>query len=223
MLARRIQRSKWFSKEEIKHFPTKNLKDRSEYDEYFPILKNRHGRNIRAKALEKAWHLRDFEINLYWERAKYFWGFIASSFAAYFISLGSISEHFPELPFIVISIGIIFSLAWLIVNLGSKKWQENWEAHIDYLEDNFIGPLYRTVLNVKNFSVSKVNIVTSAFMLVIWLLLGISFLSKNCRNLDPLIITATLIVTFIFIWVLFVFTVTGRSKNKFHFRIRELK
>ena len=33
------------------------------------------------KALEYALETRKFEIELYWERAKYFWAFIAASFA----------------------------------------------------------------------------------------------------------------------------------------------
>ena len=40
-----------------------------------------------------------------------------------------------------------FSLAWTLVNKGSKFWQKNWEAHIDMLEENVTGNLYETFLN----------------------------------------------------------------------------
>lgn len=36
-----------------------------------------------SKAFEYAVRTREFEINLYWQRAKYFWTFIAAAFAAF--------------------------------------------------------------------------------------------------------------------------------------------
>jgi hypothetical protein len=208
--------------EGITHIPgEKRIESLDEYDFYFPLDKDEFGKNVRENALDKAWEVRDFEIKLYWERAKYFWAFIASTFAAYFVSLGSPSIEFPELPFIVIVISIIFSLAWTLVNIGSKKWQENWEAHIDNLEDNFTGPLYRVVLKGKNYSVSKVNIVTSIFIIVIWFLLAVSFFIHNDKKIDWFIIVAAILIASIFAWILLVFTQTGRSKKKNIFMIRE--
>ncbi|MCM3904811.1 MAG: hypothetical protein ND866_24200 [Pyrinomonadaceae bacterium] len=36
------------------------------------------------RAFNKAWETRNFEIELYWKRATYFWAFIASAFVGYF-------------------------------------------------------------------------------------------------------------------------------------------
>lgn len=59
---------------------------------------------------------------------------------------------------ILISLGLIFSVAWTLAISGSKHWQENWEKHIDILEDYITGPLYKTIYYSKLFySVSKVN------------------------------------------------------------------
>ena len=223
MLKKRIRNRNKKVHREIKHTLTKNRLELREYDSLFPLEYDESGKSIREKTLEKAWQVRDFEIKLYWERAKYFWAFIASTFAGYFISLGGPSKDFKELPFIIIIIGIIFSLAWTLVNIGSKNWQKNWELHIDRLEENFTGPLYRTVLDIKNYSVSRINIITSIFIIVIWILLAISFFINNKHTLNWIIISFTLIIAIFFIWILLHLGRTGRSKKKNIFKIRDLK
>ena len=70
-------------------------------------------------------------------------------------------------------------MAWLLANLGSKKWQQNWEKHITELENKETGPLYKTVLNKSSYSVSKINIRVNIIVLVIWILLGFSFINLN--------------------------------------------
>ncbi|NPD86429.1 hypothetical protein HNS38_16775 [Lentimicrobium sp. L6] len=128
----------------------------------------------QKEALERAWKNRDFEIELYWKRATYFWGFIAAAFAGYFIIVRS-DNDFVQAEYIVISLGFVFSLAWYFANIGSKKWQENWEKHIDMLEDEITGAIYKTVLDKPAYSVSKVNIRVSQFVVLIWVLLAINY------------------------------------------------
>ncbi|MFO4450988.1 hypothetical protein AAHC63_25730 [Klebsiella quasipneumoniae subsp. quasipneumoniae] len=41
------------------------------------------------RAFEKAWATRNFEIEMYWKRATYFWAFIASIFVGYFALVSS--------------------------------------------------------------------------------------------------------------------------------------
>ncbi|MGH8568044.1 MAG: hypothetical protein ACREXU_08475, partial [Gammaproteobacteria bacterium] len=45
------------------------------------------------------------------------------------------------------------------VNRGSKFWQENWENHVDLLEDQIMGPLYKTVVSraVQNASAQSTS------------------------------------------------------------------
>lgn len=100
------------------------------------------------KALDYALDIRKFEIDLYWKRATYFWTLIASAFAAHFIILNA--QHMNDknfIAFIVSCVGFLFTFAWLQANRGSKQWQENWENHVDILEDQVIGPLYKTKLS----------------------------------------------------------------------------
>jgi hypothetical protein len=141
---------------------------------------------ITKEALEKALDIRKFEIDLYWKRATYFWGFLIVIFAGYFAVLGSKLEYLSYrdklLALLLIScLGFIFSYCWFLVNKGSKYWQNNWERHVDMLEDEIMGPLYKTVIDEENkkglinyitsaeeYSVSKVNQTLSYFLVIIW-------------------------------------------------------
>jgi hypothetical protein len=137
-----------------------------------------HGKpNLRSAALEEARKNRTFEIDLYWKRAGYFWLFIAAAFGGY----ATLQNH-QILSLLTACAGFLFSLAWYFVNRGSKYWQENWELHVDLLEDCESGPLYKTVVQRSQenlfglggpypFSVSKINQIMSLFVTIIWLLL----------------------------------------------------
>ncbi|MHB1956568.1 MAG: RipA family octameric membrane protein [Sulfobacillus sp.] len=137
-------------------------------------------------ALNLALDIRKFEIGLYWQRAAYFWALIAVAFAGYFAVLSSdnLADN-DYIAFIISCIGLIFAWAWFLVNQGSKFWQENWENHVDMLEDDVVGPLYKTILcrpTDRNFwkkyvfgpqsiSVSRVNLFVSIFTVIIWIVL----------------------------------------------------
>jgi len=136
------------------------------------------------RAFEKAWATRNFEIEMYWKRATYFWAFIASTFVGYFALVSSANYAKPD-PFnhvevyFLICIGFVLSLAWHFTNIGSKYWQRHWEVHVDLLEDAFTGPLYKTVHPQKTFSVSKINEIVSLVFVLIWFLLGIKYLFEQ--------------------------------------------
>ncbi len=148
-------------------------------------------------ALELALDIRKFEIGLYWQRAAYFWALIAAAFAGYFAILSAEKLGDKEyLAYIVSCIGLTFTWAWFLVNRGSKFWQENWENHVDMLEDSVVGPLYKTILHrpekrnwfekhilgPQAISVSKVNLIVSIFTLCIWIALLIHALPSFHRN-----------------------------------------
>jgi hypothetical protein len=140
----------------------------------------------RKCAYKLALKIRQFEIKMYWKRATYFWTLLAATFAGYFVLASSEKTVIhPGLLFLVSCIGLVLSTSWYLVNRGSKYWQENWERHVDSLEDEFAGPLYKTIISKEKFcflkfwkgypfSVSKVNQLTSLFVAVIWLALAIS-------------------------------------------------
>jgi hypothetical protein len=140
----------------------------------------------RECAYKLALEIRKFEIELYWKRATYFWTLIAATFAGYLaLASSERSVLHPSLLFLVSCIGLVLSASWYLVNRGSKYWQENWERHVDSLEDEFAGPLYKMTISNEQFrwwkpwdgypfSVSKVNQLTSFFAALVWLALAIS-------------------------------------------------
>jgi len=166
------------------------------YDQKFDT-KNAESEKLR-RAFDQVSDIRKFEIELYWKRAGYFWALIAVAFAGYFSILSS--QNIPNkffLSFVVSSIGFVFTFAWYLVNRGSKYWQENWENHLDLLEDEITGPLYKTVLKRPKLvtlseklvtgplsvSVSKINQWVSVFVLAIWLLLATYPVYKTLTSL----------------------------------------
>ena len=150
------------------------------------------------EALEHALDIRKFEIELYWKRATYFWTFIGATLAG-FLAIQNFDNPSvkQDLSVILSCLGLVFSFSWVLVNRGSKFWQENWEKHVDMLEDKITGPLYKTVLSrnketkqadlfshiltgPSEISVSKINQIVSVYMFVLWwFLLGYSLWPIN--------------------------------------------
>jgi len=113
-------------------------------------------------------------------------------------------------------------VAWYLVNRGSKFWQNNWERHVDLLENQVVGPLYKTIVQgvgSKNpliapgqYSVSKINQILSAFISVFWTLLVFKSLWPTSCLLEPNHIKiAVVMVMMSAIACLFLY---GKSDNK---------
>lgn len=173
--------------------------NQEQYDDLF-----KSDREILKEALKQAYEIRKFEIELYWKRATYFWTFIGAAFVGYAAFFNASSNSVPPNPkrdFILVliaCIGFVFSVAWHCVNKGSKFWQENWENHVELLEDKVFGPLYKTLTKRPNqpssiqdsivdffvapkpFSVSKVNQLVSTFIALIWALILFSSVGNIC-------------------------------------------
>jgi hypothetical protein len=148
---------------------------KKKYDEMFRGNGNPQRINKLENAHKLAWETRNFEIDKFWIRTAFFGGFIALIFNAY---INMVSSSHPALignfDIYLILLGIIFSFAWLLSILGSKCWQENWEAHIDMLEDDITGPVYKTIYCKKWFyyySVSKINIFLAVVIIMGWVIM----------------------------------------------------
>lgn len=167
---------------------SKRLKNKQEYFNEFP-------EKVRKDALKNILDIRKFEIDLYWKRATYFWTFIGATLGGYIVLINSSSNNTSQLKisqFILIILGVVFSLCWYFVNRGSKFWQLNWEKHMDVMEDDYIGPLYKTTISRSYyekrwykvygpfpFSVSKINILLSFFIFLLWAAIYFNFLYTN--------------------------------------------
>lgn len=209
-----------------------------EYQEYF------RNKQKRREALKQALDIRKFEIDMYWKRATYFWAFIAAAFAAYFVVLASkdidsAKQNF--MLFLICGLGFMFSFSWLLVNKGSKFWQQNWENHVDFLEDDMMGPLYKIVIErngkmtKRRYSVSKVNLILSSFFTWIWAIMGaeilgnifiapgyfarkLSYFGSNERGL----VIFVLLFLLIFIGRMFFYARTSNESKKAVIRFRQL-
>lgn len=177
----------------------KSITQNEKYLELFPENLNNQNERSRFTALKEAQEIRKFEIDLYWRRTGFFWAFITIIYTALFAILCKYVENnnysfFAPVISILSGLGFFFSVAWHMVNKGSKFWQKNWEVHVSLLEKTEIGPLYDVYLNPKktgsrlnptkefDFSVTKINMWASFTILIcsfggcvgtiLWLILG---------------------------------------------------
>jgi len=177
--------------------------DNREYQRKFGIISDELQKpsDKHLRAFTQVADIRKFEIEMYWKRATYFWTIIAITFTGYFALASANTFPFKNaFSLLLSSMGSVFTLSWFLVNRGSKYWQENWENHLDLMENSITGPLYKTVLSrpsieakknalqlastnkdfidehitgPKKISASKINQLVAFYLLGIWLLLVI--------------------------------------------------
>jgi ABC-type multidrug transport system fused ATPase/permease subunit len=182
-------------------------------------------------ALKYALDIRKFEIELYWKRATYFWAFIAAIFAGYLVLIVNKHQNHIEAKYFIILtlLGFVFSISWYLVNRGSKFWQQNWEMHVDFLEDETIGSLYRIISNPKNYkwykvlthgypcSVSKINQVLSFMVSIIWIYLlydSINMAFLGCNKL--LTLGSTIVIVMLISILIFSLTKSALEGEKYY-------
>jgi hypothetical protein len=120
---------------------------------------------LELEAARKLAHdIRQFEIELYWKRATYFWAFQLIAFTTLGLlfkdgNIGGLGKLSLGRLLIPAPIGVITALAGYLTARGSKFWQENWEAHVDLLEDETKKRLTHVILcrRAPQFSVSRIN------------------------------------------------------------------
>jgi hypothetical protein len=145
-------------------------------DQYFNSLGLRSGSVTNPdheKALDRAYELRTFEIEHYWKRATYFWGFQIAIFAAFgLIWKDTAANPWTPIAVALAGLGVLTAVANYLTALGSKFWQENWESHIDILEDAVEGRLHKIVWlsdEKARYYVSRVNEWLSFYFILFWI------------------------------------------------------
>lgn len=136
---------------------------------------------VLKRAFEQSLENRKFEITLYWKRTKYFFTIFSTlgGLSVLIALLAKVLEIPTPLLFlaliIVECVGLVAAIAWVKVNLGSKYWQVNWETYVNKLGEDFIGPLFQynipAVGELKRYSVSKVNLRLSYYIVAVWALI----------------------------------------------------
>lgn len=139
----------------------------------------------RKCAFETAHDLRKFEIELIWKRSTYFWGLQIATFAGVAAlssslnqsphgSLGLGSVGFISILLLLLSVfGTCAAFAWFAVAYSSKVWMYNWEKHIDRLESEFSGDIYKTLYfrnDRRIFSLTGVNESIAIIACAIWVM-----------------------------------------------------
>jgi hypothetical protein len=125
--------------------------------------------------LELAVDVRKLELQLFWQRSLFFWGFVAAAFVALTASYG---KH-PKLALLISSFGVVCSFAWTLSNRGSRYWHEHWEQKVQQL-DAVAGELFEPGgkplakgwwLRARRYSVGKLAIALSDFVTLLWVVI----------------------------------------------------
>ncbi len=71
---------------------------------------------------------RNFEIGLFWQRSNYFLVLTTA------LAVGFFNVNDKEYSLLLAVLGLIVSVLWYRVNLGSKFWQSRWEHRLKLVE-----------------------------------------------------------------------------------------
>jgi len=171
----------------------------------------------KHKILEYASQVRNFEIEKFWQRSIFFWGFIGAAFIAYAQLFGK-----DDLSFFVACFGLVCSVAWTLQNRGSKYWQEAWEAKVESVENEVLGvrlfanrePVqHKGLWGARTFSVSKLAIALSDFTVLIWVFLAAKVFPIPKLPVIPHDAMIVTVVTIIYIALLFTCRQSERNSS----------
>jgi SAM-dependent methyltransferase len=126
------------------------------------------------KAFDVAHDNRKFEIQLFWQRSLFFWGFVAAALVGYVAAL----KDSPQLAIVFALFGLVCSIVWSQGNRGSKYWQEYWEKKVNFFQHHTTGnifydrkptvPKFLQVFEGRRISVSKLTMALSDFTVLLW-------------------------------------------------------
>jgi len=162
----------------------------------------------KKEILKYAADVRRFEIERFWHRSLFFWGFISVAFVAY----SQLAKNGGDLPFYIACFGSVCSVAWTLQNRGGKYWQEAWEQKVESVEDAVLGaPLFRNreplqrkgFWGAQTFSVSKLAIAMSDFTVLVWVVLAVKAFPLCSSMLDHIECIVAAAATALFVGLLF--------------------
>lgn len=165
--------------------------------------------NLRY-TLDKLYKCRDLEISNLWQRSVFLSVFLILCFTAYgYISLEVFKIDYKKdilkfslfnlVAVFILSIGIIFSIIWIMMAKGSKAWYEVYESAIHEFEnenfdklglpiDNIMGNMGFPTENKNNnifstkggaYSPSRINILIGQVSLILLIIFSIIHLFLN--------------------------------------------
>jgi len=134
----------------------------------------------RDLVLKYAIEFYKFEIENFWKRTVFAWGLIAAAFIAYGTAYDK--DKSGKVIFLITSFGLLSSIAWTLINRGSKYWYEAWEQKVKSSETHLGGPLFSNEepllkkgwLGAARFSVSRLTIALSDLAVLVWAALWVN-------------------------------------------------
>ena len=165
---------------------------------------------------------RNFEIELVWKRSQFFWVVNAAALAGF----AAVKPEATDTRFLVICFGFLSSFCWLLINIGSKWWQEAWEEKLkctsseyfdrEFLEKYKVGQKNVFLLPLVQISVTGVVTAFSLFLCLVWFAIGGWYLWLSLRMDASFIISVDvrylLAANFCFIFCVLIFFGTFRRK-----------
>lgn len=142
-----------------------------------------------AKQMKQAFAIahdnRKLEIQLFWQRSLFFWGFVAAALVGY----GTVYEKAPGLTILLALFGLVCSVVWSAGNRGSKYWQEYWEQKVNFFQHYTTGNIFydreprkatlRDIYAARRNSVSKLTMGLSDYAVGLWLVLLVHSLARR--------------------------------------------
>ena len=165
---------------------------------------------------EVANDTRKFEIELFWKRATFFILIIGALFIGFTTFYNQENPNYL-LCSIIGLVGLTASIIWALSCMGSKFWQENWEAQVKNLADNGSKKalLFQERMGYKNsilaqpYSVSKATIYLSIFVIAGWLFL----IGFTVFGIWWEILTSVVFIVLIYLFSLIVLLKSGSKKD----------
>ena len=148
--------------------------------------------NDEPKGNEKAFDVslatRNFEIELFWRRSLFFWGFIAAAFIGY----ATLSDELSFSSLALAGFGFVCSLVWTLGNRGSKFWASIWEEKVHRFQEEAIGEElfthevqiqeeYRWPWRPIRYGVSRLAMALSDYVCFLWFCI---FLREFLRQIN---------------------------------------
>lgn len=129
------------------------------------------------EAYDKAHHIREYEISLFWSRLNYLWLINAVFFSAWGVIVYSMlnAKEVSDLQYITLFLlsffGSAFTFLATSIVKASKYWQQVWEYHVHVLEPFVSGSLYNMPFTqtLPKPSISRSIMVFFSFSLIIWI------------------------------------------------------
>ena len=189
---------------------------------FFIAKKKKLSENVPSsvsKAFDVALENRKFEIELFWRRSLFYWGFIATALIGYGTAKSLNSEH----SVLFSLFGLVCSFIWAAGNRGSKYWQEYWERKVSFLQYKITGNIFFdrnpskaksvTQFTPRRISVSKLIIALSDFTVILWLVINGKELSTYFFPI-PIAWNPWIYLTFSILTLVYIITIIRRCDSE---------